>query len=81
MSTSGKAYQFTMGAPNGYEIRAKNIIIPNRERTKTNADHSMLYYLEKDPNEFNNLTDDPVMQELSEKISAAILKKMSKYIL
>ncbi|MDX2431007.1 MAG: sulfatase [Bacteroides sp.] len=74
----GKSYEFTMGSPKGYGIRTERFRYTEWRKDTINADFSMLYDLEKDPNEFNNLTDDPDYSEikkgLSEKLDSAILK-------
>ena len=75
----GKLYEFTMGHPKGYGIRTSRYRYTEWRDDTIKADFSMLYDLEKDPDEFNNLIDNhdysEIIRELSEELSSAILKR------
>ena len=72
----GKEYEFTMGSPLGYGIRTKSHRYTEWRKDKINADFSMLYDLENDPDEFENLVGNPEysekIKELSEILDAKI---------
>ena len=72
----GKEYEFTMGSPQGYGIRTKSHRYTEWRTDKINADFSMFYDLENDPDEFENLVGNPeyneVIQKLKEKLNVKI---------
>ena len=78
VNAPGKPYEFTMGTPNGYGIRTERYRYTEWRKDEINVDFSMLYDLETDPNEFNNLRDDPnyseIKKELSDKLDSALAK-------
>lgn len=78
VSAPGKTYEFTMGAgkPDGYGIRTERFRYTEWRKPEGPAQYTMLYDLEKDPHEYNNLIDEPeyaqIQQALSEQLNAAI---------
>ncbi|MDP4848392.1 MAG: sulfatase [Akkermansiaceae bacterium] len=80
VNAPGKAYEITMGQPNGYGIRTERFRYTEWRRKDAAAEYSMLYDLKKDPGEFNSLIDDPeyaeIRKELSEKLGAATTKRV-----
>ncbi len=81
VNAPGKPYEITMGAgnPDGYGIRTERFRYTEWRKNAGPAKFAMLYDLEKDPDEFTNLVDDPeysaVKKELGEKLGSAILKQ------
>jgi len=65
-----------MGSPQGYGIRTKSHRYTEWRKDKINADFSMFYDLENDPDEFENLVGNPeyneVIQKLKEKLNVKI---------
>jgi arylsulfatase A-like enzyme len=76
--TEGKSYEFTMGTPHGYGIRTEKYRYTEWRKDKINTDFSMLYDLEKDPEEYTNLVDDPdyqiIVNEMRQKLDSAIVR-------
>jgi len=74
---TGKAVEFTMGTPKGYGIRTKKYRYTEWRKNKKTTDFSMLYNLDKDPNEFENLVGNPeystIISELKLKLDSAII--------
>jgi len=78
VKTPGKEFEFTMGSPRGYGIRTSKYRYTEWRKDKVNTDYSMLYDLEKDTKEFNNIIDEPeysnIVKELKQKLDSAIIK-------
>ena len=78
VNKAGKDFEFTMGSPRGYGIRTSKYRYTEWRKDKVNADFSMLYDLEKDSKELNNLIDNPaysvIINELKQKLDSAITK-------
>lgn len=55
VNVPGKTYEFTMGSPNGYSVRTEKYRYTEWRKDTIHADYSMLYDLDIDPNEFENL--------------------------
>ncbi len=74
----GKAFEFTMGTPKGYGIRTEKYRYTEWREDTVHADFSMLYDLEKDPKEFENLVGEKeyeeVIKELKTKLDEAIIQ-------
>ncbi|MDX1285062.1 MAG: sulfatase [Draconibacterium sp.] len=73
----GKQFEFTMGSPNGFGIRTEKFRYTEWRKDWKNVDFSMLYDLEKDPNEYNSLIDNPdymdIIAELRQKLDSALI--------
>jgi iduronate 2-sulfatase len=76
VATPGKSYEITMGAAgqsNGYGIRTERFRYTEwRKRPNEIASDAMLYDLEKDPNEFTNLINDPEYAEIQKELSGQL---------
>ncbi|MGQ1785357.1 MULTISPECIES: sulfatase [unclassified Saccharicrinis] len=76
VNTPGKAFEFTMGSPKGYGIRTEKYRYTEWREDSVHADFSMLYDLEKDPNEFKNLVDEKVYEKIVQELNAKLTKKI-----
>lgn len=78
VETLGKEFEFTMGSPRGYGIRTVKYRYTEWRKDKVNVDYSMLYDLEKDPNEFESLIENPdyseIIKKLKQKLDSAIIR-------
>jgi arylsulfatase A-like enzyme len=75
----GKEIEFTMGSPKGYGIRTESYRYTEWRKEIDHADFSMLYDLEKDPDEFENLAGNPdykeLVQKLKEELNARLIRE------
>ncbi len=74
VNTPGKAFEFTMGTPKGYGIRTERYRYTEWREDTVHADFSMLYDLENDPKEFNNLAGKKEYEELVKELNAKLNK-------
>lgn len=72
VSAPGKSFEFTMGTPNGYGLRTEKYRYTEWRSDTVHADFSMLYDLENDPQEFNNLVGNNEYEELVKELNARI---------
>jgi iduronate 2-sulfatase len=72
VKTPGKKYEFTMGTPKGYGIRTEKYRYTEWRKDTIHADFSMLYDLENDPKEFDNLVGDEEYKEVVEELKARL---------
>ncbi len=68
----GKTFEFTMGTPNGYGIRTQKYRYTEWREDTIHADFSMLYDLENDPMEFNNLVGTKENEAVEKELSAQL---------
>ncbi len=77
VNTPGKDYEFTMGTPKAYGIRTEKYRYTEWRNDTVHVDYSMLYDLENDPGEFENLAGkneyEVVMKELNAKLNEVII--------
>lgn len=75
----GKEIEFTIGSPKGYGIRTESYRYTEWRKEINHADFSMLYGLEKDPDEFENLVGNPdykeLIQKLKEELNARLIRE------
>jgi arylsulfatase A-like enzyme len=68
----GKACEFTMGTPNGYGIRTEKYRYTEWREDTIHADFSMLYDLDNDPGEFNNLAGRKENEEVEKELNSRL---------
>ena len=72
INVPGKAFEFTMGTPNGYGIRTAKYRYTEWRKDTIHTDFSMLYDLEKDPKEFDNLVGKKEYEEVVKELKAKL---------
>lgn len=68
----GKQYEYTMGSPNGYSVRTQRYRYTEWRKDQIHTDHSMLYDLENDPNEYENLVGNRSYKEIETKLKSKL---------
>lgn len=64
VTVPGKTHEYTMGSPKAYSVRTQKYRYTEWRKDKIHADYSMLYDLENDPNEYENLVGNYQYKEI-----------------
>ena len=78
VSAKTKPHEFIMGSPKGYTIRTERYTYTEWRKKINKVDHAMLYDMEKDPQQFTNLVDDPAYRDVRAELKGKLERKLLK---